>query len=151
MSKQITDRQVNSTREEVKILAVNNMKTPSENDYDYNSLESEYKKELKNVINSNDTLNHTEAKEEELMKEAVNKLVDFKETPRNCTEEEKKGIGIGAVECFWLDLQKPTSKDEKIKIFERIGRLVLIWFCVYLVIAIPCWCQRGNINNEKIN
>lgn len=50
---------------------------------------------------------------------------------------------MGAVECFWLELQKPKSTSEKMQLLERIGRLVLIWFCIYLVIAIPCWCQRG--------
>lgn len=149
MAKHITDKQVSSKREEVQIIAVKNMGESSENDYDYRNLESAYKEELKNLVNSNETLNHTEVKEEELIKEAVNKLVDFKETPRNCSEEEKKGIGMGAVECVWLDLKKPKSEGSRIQILQRIGRLVLIWFCVYLAIAIPCWCQRGNIYKTK--
>lgn len=142
MAKYAVNEKVNAKREEEKVLAVKNM-TGSEKDYDYSQLEKEYKEEMKTAIKSNETLNHTEAKEEEVVKEAMQKLVDFKETPRNCSEEEKKGIGMGAVECFWLEMKKPKASSDRIKILERFGRLALIWFCVYLAVAIPCWCQRG--------
>lgn len=52
---------------------------------------------------------------------------------------------MGAVECFWLEMKKPKAKNEKIQFLERIGRLILIWFCIYLAVAIPCWCQKGNV------
>lgn len=91
MTQYTINEKINSKREEE--LARNITEFKSSADYDYSKLESEYQKQMKNAIQLNDTLNHTEAKEEELIKEAMHKLVDFKETPRNCTEEEKKGIG----------------------------------------------------------
>lgn len=94
MAQYTINEKVNSKREEERVLAVKNITGKSSgNDYDYSNLEAEYQNQMKDVINSNDTLNHTEAKEEEMVKEAMHKLVDFKEMPRNCTEEEKKGIG----------------------------------------------------------
>lgn len=94
MAQYTINEKVNLKREEEKVLAVKNVTGKAfEVAYDYSNLESEYQKQMKNALNSNETLNHTEAKEEELVKEAMHKLVDFKETPRNCTEEETKGIG----------------------------------------------------------
>lgn len=94
MAQYTINEQVNSKREQEQVLAVKNITGKTvENEYDYVNLEAEYKKQMKNAIQSNDTLNHTEAKEEELVKDAMHKLVDFNEIPRNCTEEEKKGIG----------------------------------------------------------
>lgn len=53
--------------------------------------------------------------------------------------------GLAAAECFWIELKSPKLKGAKLQIIEKIARIALIWFCVYLVIAIPCWCQRGTV------
>lgn len=94
MAQYTVNEKVNAKREEEKVLDVKNVNgKSSQKDYDYSNLEAEYKKQFNEALKSNETLNHTEAKEEEMVKEAMHKLVDFEETPRNCTEEEKKGIG----------------------------------------------------------
>ncbi|XP_057660856.1 uncharacterized protein LOC130896645 isoform X2 [Diorhabda carinulata] len=114
-------------------------KNNSDENYDYLKLQAEFDKQIKEVVKSNDTLNYTDVKEEESVKDILKELVEIKK-PRNCTEEERKGIGLAAVECLWSDLQKPKLKSH---VLERILRIVLIWICVYLVIALPCWCQYG--------
>lgn len=107
MAQYSINEKVNSKREEEKILAVKNITSlSSKNDYNYINLEAEYKKQLQNAIKSNETLNHTETKEEELVNEAVHKLVDFKETPRNCTEEEKNGIGKNRMALLFLEINE---------------------------------------------
>lgn len=114
-------------------------------DYDYKSLEKEYEEEIQKVKSSNDTLNFTEINEDESAKEAVKSLIAFDKLPRNCTKEEISKIGLGAVECFFIDVKNITNKTrpEQIMLGKRILKVVLIWFCIYLAIAIPCWCQKG--------
>lgn len=51
--------------------------------------------------------------------------------------------GIGAIECIWIDLKKPRIKNRKYWILEKIIRIVLIWLIIYIVIAVPLWCQYG--------
>ncbi|XP_023016667.2 uncharacterized protein [Leptinotarsa decemlineata] len=106
--------------------------------YDYSKLKQEYKEELKTIVKSNETLNYTDTKEEESLKESVRSLI--KKPLRNCTDEEKKGIGILAIECLLSDLNKPRMKNQ---FLEKLVRIVAVWFAVYLIIAIPCWCQYG--------
>lgn len=93
MAQYTMSQKVEAKREEEAVLDVKNLTDIKEPDYDYSSFKEEYKKQIKVALHSNETLNHTEVKEEEMVKEAVHKLIDFKETPRNCTEEEKRGIG----------------------------------------------------------
>ena len=52
-------------------------------------------------------------------------------------------LGIAALKCIVIDLQTSKSTNSTVRILEKILRITLIWFCVYVVIAIPCWCQRG--------
>lgn len=63
-------------------------------DYNYKELHKEYHNLIETEKKSNITFNSTSYDEHESMKDAFGKIVDFKSTPRNCTEEELKGIGI---------------------------------------------------------
>ncbi|KAJ8958930.1 hypothetical protein NQ318_019700 [Aromia moschata] len=108
--------------------------------YDYANLKAEYNKEVKMAAKSKETLKYSTVKEDESFKDSAKALVNFKQKPRNCTAEEAKGIGLGAVECFWMEANKPKTNS---KIFEKILRIFVIWIVVYIVVAIPCWCQYG--------
>ncbi|KAJ8915646.1 hypothetical protein NQ315_003430 [Exocentrus adspersus] len=108
--------------------------------YDYKNFKAEYENNIKAAVKANDTVKYTTVKEDESVKDSVKAMVDFKKTPRNCTAEEMKGIGLGAVECFWVEMQQPRMKNH---MFEKILRVFIIWVILYIVIAIPCWCQYG--------
>lgn len=32
---------------------------------------------------------------------------------------------------------------------ERLRKIICIWFCVYLILAIPLWCTRGKLKTSK--
>lgn len=83
MAKSLIDSKIDEKRE--------NEKEKDEN-YDYNNFKAEYNKEIVEAKNQKDVLNYTEVKEDETLGEAVETVVEFKE-PKNCTAEEKKGIG----------------------------------------------------------
>lgn len=77
-------------------------------------------------------------KPEENVKEVVKKIIDVK-PPKNCTNY--RGIGIKGVECIFVNL-KNQEMDKK-KVFKTIGIVLLVWFALYLAIAIPLWCIKG--------
>lgn len=56
-------------------------------------MKNEYNENIKIAERFNKTLNYTDIKENESAKEAVNNLLNFKQIPKNCTQEETKGIG----------------------------------------------------------
>lgn len=60
--------------------------------YDYESLKQEYEAAVIESKLSNKTLNFTDVKEDESVKEALEIIVKSK-IPGNCTEEEMSGIG----------------------------------------------------------
>nr|CAI5863591.1 unnamed protein product [Callosobruchus analis] len=112
----------------------------TEPNYDYAQMKAEYNKLAEEAARSKETLNYTEVKEDETPKEAVETAVDFKKISKNCTEQEKRGIGLQAVECLFADLSNPKMKNRTL---ERIIRITIIWMSIYLVVATFCWCQYG--------
>ncbi|RZC39219.1 hypothetical protein BDFB_007510, partial [Asbolus verrucosus] len=138
MAKSLIDSKIERKREEEK----DNQENEKVEHYDYNSFKAEYDADVKKAQKQNDTLNFTDVKEDESLKEAVENIVDFNKEPKNCTAEEMKGIGLSALKCIITDLKRPRSKGAALQLAERILKISLIWFCVYVVIAIPCWCQR---------
>ncbi|KAG5879115.1 hypothetical protein JTB14_031662 [Gonioctena quinquepunctata] len=113
------------------------LKTKEEN-YDYSQLKKEYENEVKTAAKANETVQNKNVDEDGTLRKAIVNLVE--KTSRNCTEEERKGIGIGAMECFFSDLNKAKMKNRTL---EKLVRILIIWFAVYIFIAIPCWCQYG--------
>lgn len=98
MSAHIVAEKIEEKRQEEQVLAVKNITAPIKKiDYDYASFQADYINQVQTARKSNETLNYTDVKEEETVKEAVNKMMDFKETPRNCTKEETKGIGNNTI------------------------------------------------------
>lgn len=118
----------------------NLQEAPKEEQYDYAKLHSEYRKNIETVKASNITLNYTDTKEDDSLKDTLKTLADVKDEPKNCTKEETSGIGISAVRCLLRDMKNPKLKS---KVLDRMLKIVIIWFGVYVIIAIPCWCQYG--------
>ncbi|CAG9863411.1 unnamed protein product [Phyllotreta striolata] len=112
----------------------------TEDNYDYNKLKEQFDNEVKQASVSNETVNYTNVKEDESIKDSIKTFLDIGKEPKNCTNEERKGIGLGAIECLWADFRKPKLRNH---LLEKVIRIALIWFIVYLVIAIPLWCQYG--------
>nr|XP_022905651.1 uncharacterized protein LOC111417562 [Onthophagus taurus] len=101
-----------------------------------------YDGEVVKFKTDNDTLKFEDVKEEESVNDAVDKIIDFEE-PLNCTEEEAKGIGLKAMKCLAYDLRNVKNSDNREFLIKRVKKIVLIWFCVYLAIAVPLWCEKG--------
>lgn len=65
-----------------------------EPEYNYEELNNEYKMAIQQEKQMSDTFNATSLRDEaESIQEALDKIVDFKSEPRNCTAEEMTGIG----------------------------------------------------------
>ncbi|XP_060518717.1 uncharacterized protein LOC132697329 [Cylas formicarius] len=110
--------------------------------YDYEGFKAEYEQEIKEMAKKNDTLKYSEIKEEETPNEAVKTLIDF--SAKNCTSDDLKSMSINSARCLWLEMKKPHfDKRERLNLLEKLAKLVAIWFIIYLLIALPLWCQYG--------
>lgn len=87
MAKDLINSKIQEKREE------ENVETSTKEDYDYNNFKLEYEKEITNEKNTNETANLTDIKEDESFKDAVNTILKFNNVTKNCTEEERVGIG----------------------------------------------------------
>ncbi|KAF9414037.1 hypothetical protein HW555_007915 [Spodoptera exigua] len=93
----------------------------NDEDYDYDELVNEYN-------------------EQAINESQVQQCVSHKSTDTtNCSYEE--GIGLIAVKCLIEDYvnHRQTLRE----VMGRLWRIFLIWFLVYLAVAIPLWCTRG--------
>lgn len=94
MARGAANQKLEQKRGQEEVLRVVNMTgNVKELNYDYANFKAEYVDEVRVAKVSNETLNYTDVKEQESVKEMMGQMVDFKKTPRNCTEEERKGIG----------------------------------------------------------
>ncbi|XP_066249387.1 uncharacterized protein [Euwallacea similis] len=133
-------RSANFTDVELIKREVKNEKNDS--DYDYESLKSQYDESMKIEETREDTAKYKEIKEEESPNEAVKNL--FKVAAQNCTDEENRNLGIGDVKCFLMtSSQMYLNKDAKHYVIKKVLLTVTIWALVYVVIAVPLWCQYG--------
>ncbi|XP_068993648.1 uncharacterized protein [Neodiprion pinetum] len=111
--------------------------------YDYDLFKAEYYQELEHSKNDNRTFNYTDNRElEKTVGDVFKKIVDFK-MPRNCTQEELTEFGAKALECLAYDYKHAKGKKKVTKILRRTWVVVKVWICVYLCVAVPCWCQKG--------
>ncbi|XP_076258277.1 uncharacterized protein LOC143195196 [Rhynchophorus ferrugineus] len=114
----------------------------AQSNYDYDVLKAQYEDSVNKAQNKNDTAKYQEVKEEESPAEAAKSLVTFEK--RNCTEEEKKGFGIATLQCFWIKFHnKQTNQSKQSYVIKKALLIILIWIVVYLLIALPLWCQYG--------
>lgn len=120
-----------------------------EEDYDYDLFKAEYYQQIEYSKKDNKTFNYTENGEpEETAEDAVRKIVDFK-MPRNCTREELTEFGAKALECLAYDYKHAKNKKSVSKILLRTWIVIRVWICVYLCIALPCWCQKGEYPSDR--
>ncbi|KAH0817794.1 hypothetical protein GEV33_004998 [Tenebrio molitor] len=88
MAKSLIESKIERKREEEE----EDQSTDKIENYDYKNFRAEYKAEIETEKKQKNTLNFTDVKEDESLEEAVEKVVEFTEA-KNCTAEEKKGIG----------------------------------------------------------
>lgn len=118
--------------------------SPDEEPYDYEKFKMEYEQQLEYDIKYGKTLNYTEKEEsEDTPREALKRIIDMKE-PKNCTKEEISQIGIKAIECLAHDYQRAKDIATVGKVLSRTWLVLRVWLLIYICLAIPCWCQRGN-------
>lgn len=121
-----------------------------EEPYDYEKFKLEYEQQLEYNIRYGKVFNYTEKKElQDSPKEVLKRIVDLKR-PKNCTKEELSEIGIQAVECLIYDYQRARNVAAARKVLFRTWIVVRIWLLIYICLAIPCWCHRGNSINYKL-
>lgn len=124
--------------------------SPDEESYDYDKFKMEYEQQLEYSMKRGKMLNYTEKKElEDTPRKALKRIMDLKR-PENCTKEELSQIGIKAIECLIYDYQRTRDIATVRKVLSRTWLVLRIWLLIYICLAIPCWCQRGNFIKHTI-
>lgn len=125
--------------------------SPDEEPYDYEKFKLEYEEQLQYGIKHGKTFNYTEKEEsEDTPKKALKRIIDMKQ-PKNCTKEEISQIGIKAIGCLVYDYQRARDITTVRKVLSRTWLILRVWLLIYICLAIPCWCQRGNFNVLSYN
>lgn len=107
--------------------------------YDYKDLKNEFENNLKEIKKSNETMEYIETTQETAPKGLLKALISSASNDTlNCTYSDK--FGLSAVKCLISDLGQPKLRS---KALDKLFRIMLVVFFVYLVIAIPLWCQYG--------
>lgn len=118
--------------------------SPDEEPYDYEKFKLEYEQQLEYGMKHGKTLNYTEKKEsEDTLRGALKRVMDVE--PKNCSKEEISQIGIKAIECLTYDYQRARDIATVEKLLTRTWLVLRVWLLIYICLAIPCWCQRGNL------
>lgn len=58
-------------------------------------------------------------------------------------------LGLNAAKCFLHDIQSKETPQQRKNLLRRIVKYLLVWIALYIVIAIPCWCQNGKLLKFK--
>lgn len=115
-----------------------------EESYDYEKFKMEYEQQLEYDIKERKVLNYTETEEpKDTPRGALKRIMDLKR-PENCTKEEINQIGIKAIECLLYSYQHTKDITTVKMILSRTRLVFRVWLLIYICLAIPCWCQRGN-------
>ncbi|KMQ83665.1 hypothetical protein RF55_19410 [Lasius niger] len=117
--------------------------------YDYEKFKMEYEQQLEYNIKHGKALNYTEKEEQVIPQETLKKIMNLK-IFKNCTKEKPSQIGIKALECLLYDYQLTKDITHANKILSRTWLVLKVWLLIYICLAIPCWCQRGNFVNYGI-
>lgn len=124
--------------------------SPDEESYDYDKFKMEYKQQLEYNLKHGKALNYTEKEElEDTPKEAFKRIMNLKRS-KNCTKKELSQIGIKALECLLYDYQRAKDITHVNRILSRTWLVLKVWLLIYICLAIPCWCQRGNFVNYGV-
>ncbi|KYN16588.1 hypothetical protein ALC57_11097 [Trachymyrmex cornetzi] len=126
---------------------VANKKNSYKDSYDeYNRFKMEYEQQLEYDIKQGKVLNYSQKESKDMPKGALKRLIDLKRS-KNCTKEELSKIGIKAIECLSYDYQRTKDIMTAKMILSRTWLVLRVWLLIYISLAIPCWCQRGNFIN----
>lgn len=63
-------------------------------------------------------------------------MLDIKS--KKCSQGD---IGLKAIKCLFEDYY--NQKQSLNVLVSRLWRIIKTWFLIYLVLAIPLWCTRG--------
>lgn len=91
MAKDLINSKIQEKRED------KNTETSTKEDYDYKNFKLEYEKEIAREKISNQSANLTDIKEDESFSDAINTIIKFNKETKNCTQEERVGIGIKSI------------------------------------------------------
>lgn len=115
-----------------------------EESYDYERFKIEYEHQLESDIKEGKVLNYTEKeKPKKMLKETLKRIMDLKR-PKNCTKEELSQIGIKAIECLLYEFQRTKDITTAKIALSKTWLVFRVWLLIYICLAIPCWCQRGD-------
>lgn len=139
-----------STKNILKQISISERSTFADNEsayeesYDYDRFKMEYEQKLEYDIMEGKVLNYSEKEESKnMLKGALKRIVDLKR-PKNCTKEELSQIGIKAIECLLQDYQHAKDMTTAKMVLSRTWLVFRVWLLIYICLAIPCWCQRGD-------
>lgn len=111
----------------------------SDESYDYKDLKKEFEANVAKEKKSNESWTYTEPTEINAPKGLMKTLISPSENSTlNCSESRK--LGLELVQCLISDLGKPKMRS---KALDKLLRVFIVIIFVYLVIAIPLWCQYG--------
>lgn len=114
----------------------------TEKPMEYEKIFPEYGSEIEELKANNFTYNFTDDEIEKTLKNLAKKTFDLKK-PRNCSAFKGFKYGIQAIECAISDLQHVKNHTQAKKVIAKVWKIVQVWLCVYVIIAIPCWFQKG--------
>lgn len=116
--------------------------SPDEEPYDYEQFKLEYEQQI--GYHTNKTLNDIKKKKLEGMPKEPLKEITNLTISNNCTTEQLKQIGTKTIKCFTYDYQRAKDAKTVNVVMLKILLVLKIWLLIYICLAIPCWCQRGN-------
>lgn len=129
-------------------ITLTDTESPDEEPYDYEKFKMEYEQQLEYKARRGKVFNYTEKEElKESPKEVLGRIIDLKR-PKNCTKEELSQIGIKAIKCLVYDYQRTKDVPAVRKMLYRTWLVIRVWLLIYICLAIPCWCHRGNMMNH---
>lgn len=108
----------------------------------YEKIMPEYGFEIEELKSENFTYNFTDDEIETTLRKMIKKTFDLKK-PQNCSDFAGSKFSIGALKCAISDFRKVKNSTEVKEVFGRYWKIIKVWLCVYIFIAIPCWCHKG--------
>lgn len=146
-NQEITSKAIKNIPEQSSILersVFTDNESSYEEFYDYERFKIEYEQQQEYNIKKGKVLNYTEKEEpKNTLKGTLKRIMDLKR-PKNCTKEELSQIGIKTIECLLYDYQRAKDITTAKIVLWRTWLVFRVWLLIYICLAIPCWCQKGD-------
>lgn len=115
-----------------------NSKQVEDESYDYKNLKNEFDKNIKEAEKT-ENLTNTETTTSSLSRVFLNKLMPLKDnSSQNCSYSDN--FSLTSIGCLISDASILQTRSRAV---NKLILILTIWICVYLIIAIPLWCQYG--------